>query len=119
MAVIGLILVVALAAAVVIALRTQRRARELERKLEQRRRPLEGELCVIHTPKPDDQSLRGVVRAELDRGALVLSAAVYLEREGGERGGEVLREVPVGDVVIPAYSWAQIAASGALPPSQE
>jgi hypothetical protein len=68
---------------------------------------LVGELVVVNTPKPDDQTLRGVCTRELKSGGLVLEAAVYLEREWS-KGAEVAREVPAGDVVVPAYSWAQV-----------
>lgn len=63
------------------------------------RRVLEGELVVVNTPKPDDQSVRGVVRQELESGLLVLAGAVYLDRDR-DRGRDTVREVPVGDVVV-------------------
>lgn len=68
------------------------------------RRPLQGEHVIVNTPKPDDQSLRGFCVEELSRDRLRLTGAVYLEPDG--RSGVV--EVPAGDVVVPAYSWAQV-----------
>lgn len=75
---------------------------------EHRRSPLEGELVIVNTPRPDDQSIKGVCVRDLGRaGGMVLEAAVYLDR-GIEHGREVPREVPAGDVVVDRYSWAQI-----------
>lgn len=82
------------------------------------RRVLEGELVVVNTPKPDDQSVRGVVRQELESGLLVLAGADYLERDH-DRGRETVRVVPVGDVVVAGPklgSWVQVLA---VPPGQE
>lgn len=73
-----------------------------------RRPSLVGELVVVNTPQPDDQSLRGIVRHELDNGGLVLTAAVYIDREHGRGGESTPVEVPAGDVYVPSYSWAQI-----------
>lgn len=79
----------------------QERAHRLGRELAEaaHSRVLEGELVVVNTPKPDDQSVRGVVNRELESGLLVLTAAVYLERDRA-RGRDTVREVPVGDVVV-------------------
>lgn len=96
------------------------RLRLLGRELEQakRTRVLEGELVVVNTPRPDDQSVRGVVEQELDNGLLVLKGAVYLERIPG-RGREEVREVSVGDVVVAGPrlgGFAQVLYAG---PGQE
>lgn len=95
-------------------------ARHARRELEQDRRlrVLEGELVVVNTPKPDDQSIRGVVRQELESGLLVLTGAVYLERDV-DHGRQVVREVPAGDVAVAGPklgSWVQILYA---PPGQE
>jgi hypothetical protein len=97
-----------------------RHLRACQRDLEQSRRlrVLEGELVVVNTPKPDDQSVRGVVRQELESGLLVLAGADYLERDH-DRGRETVRVVPVGDVVVAGPklgSWVQVLTA---PPGQE
>jgi hypothetical protein len=89
---------------------SRRSAEVLELELAKLRGELEesdlvGELVIVNTPRPDDQTLKGVCRRDRgpDRG-LVLEAAVYLE----PRGQGQVAEVAAGDVVVPAYSWAQI-----------
>lgn len=99
----------AVAAVLVVLLSSALRLRRLE--LERGRRRLEGELVVANTPRPDDQSIRGVVVRELDGGGLELRAAVYLEREL-ERGAETVREVAAGDVVLPRVAWVQVLHTG-------
>jgi hypothetical protein len=91
-----------------------RRLEDLELELARRRAGaiLEGETYAFTTP--DDRTVRGIVRQTFDNGALLLGAAVvYLERPG--RGGEVdVEELDAGDVVVPAYRWAQ-----KLPPRED
>jgi hypothetical protein len=87
--------------------RAAARRHELELAALERGGELEGELVIVNTPRPDDQTLKGVCRRELASGGLVLEAAVYLERRPS-RGSEEVDEVPAGDVVVPAYSFAQI-----------
>lgn len=72
---------------------------------------LVGKTVVVNTPKPDDQSFRGVVREELATGELVLGAAIYYERRWGRGGQEVAAEVVVGDVVVRGPklgAWIQV-----------
>lgn len=85
----------------------RRRLEELE--LERRRSPLEGELVIVNTPRPDDQTLRGVCLRDLGRErGMVLTAAEYVDTELA-RGEEKPRRTPlVGEVHVPAYSFAQI-----------
>lgn len=94
----------------------RRRGHELEQA--RRARVLEGELVVVNTPKPDDQSIRGVVDRELDNGLLCLKAAVYLERDVA-RGRETVREVPVGDVVVAGPKLGGFAQVLVATPGQE
>lgn len=77
----------------------------------ERRTSLEGKLVVVNTPRPDDQTIRGVCRRELfdDEGrptALVLEAAEYVDSEH-VRGEDRARRTPIGTVTVPAYSFAQ------------
>lgn len=80
--------------------------------LARQRSPLEGELVLVNTPKPDDQTIRGVCRRELrdETGrpvGIVLEAAEYVGTEL-HRGEERPTRTPIGDVVVPAYAFAQI-----------
>jgi hypothetical protein len=80
---------------------------ELEDDLERYRTgPLLGQRVIVNTPRPDEQSIRGVVTIELDSGGLVLAAAELLETVH-DRDGEHVEAQAIGDVVVPAYSWAQ------------
>lgn len=92
----------------------ERRLEDVELELARRRAGaiLEGETYAFTTP--DDRTVRGIVRQTFDNGALLLGGAVvYLERPG--RGGEVeVEELDAGDVVVPAYRWAQ-----KLPPRED
>lgn len=84
------------------------RVAELEGELAARAAsPLEGELVIVNTPAPDDQSIRGVVVRELNDGGLLLAGAVYLERVTARGGLEEVQERHVGDVIVPSYSFAQ------------
>lgn len=114
LAVIVLLILLAASAAAAVAYRRfarlEKRAALLERELEERRRePLEGELVIVTTPKPDDRSMRGLVSRVTDAGALVLTGTVYLETQATRGGGVEIREVPAAGVtVVPSYSRAQI-----------
>jgi hypothetical protein len=59
-----------------------------------------GETYIVNTARPDDQSIRGVLVRELPSGAIMLAAAAYLDADGTETA-------IAGDVVLPAFSWAQ------------
>lgn len=89
-------------------------ALELRDRRRARRPILEGKLLLVNTPKPDDQTLQGVCRAELAGGGLLLEGAVYIDRVPVRGGGEEPREVPAGTVVLPRYSFAQIVGEGRL-----
>lgn len=66
-----------------------------------RRSPLAvGRPVIVVTPRPDDQSLHGVVLKNLGAGGVILTAAHYLPAEGDP--------VPVGTVHVPAYAFAQV-----------
>lgn len=76
---------------------------------------LVGRHVAVNTPLPDDQSFRGVCTLELEDGGLVLTAAVLLEHVRGRDQSVRIDETPVGDIVIRAYSWAQVInADGSL-----
>jgi predicted RNase H-like nuclease (RuvC/YqgF family) len=91
-----------------------RRLEDLELELARRRAGavLEGDTVALTTP--DDRTVRGIVRQTFDNGSLLLGGAVvYVERPG--RAGEVdVQELEAGDVVVPAYRWAQ-----KLPPRED
>jgi hypothetical protein len=82
------------------------RLAELEDELQRARGPLVGQLVVVNTPRPDDQSIRGVITAQLDDGGFVLAGAELLETIR-DRGGDQVVEQQIGDVVVPRYSWLQ------------
>lgn len=105
----AVLLLIAVAAAAV-AVAYHRRAARLECELDSRRQdPLEGELVIVSTPKPDDQSIRGLVTRTTPAGGLLLTGAVYLERQTVRGGREEVVEVPAaGAIVVPAFSSAQI-----------
>lgn len=73
----------------------------LERVLEDRDGRLVGRYVIVNTPKPDDQTLRGWVRAEHEDGALELGQAELLTTGPG---GEV-QVIAAGDVLIRSYSF--------------
>lgn len=100
-------LTVALASALVLALA----ALALERSTRRGRlRP--GTRVQLNTPRPDDQSIVGVVRRDTGRGVF-LSGAEYLDEAG-------VRPLASGDVFVPAYSWANLLAPKLpTPPSTE
>lgn len=100
----------AAAAAVYGCRRGLRRIRDLEGELEAHRSsPLEGELVIVNTARPDDQSIRGFVVRETAAGALVLTGAVYLERNAVRGGREEVIEVPAaGAIVVHNPSSTQI-----------
>lgn len=102
-----LFLIACAAAAVVYGCR---RIRDLEGELEAHRvSPLEGELVIVNTARPDDQSIRGLVARETAAGALVLTGAVYLERNAVRGGREEVIEVPAaGAIVVHNPSTTQI-----------
>lgn len=73
-----------------------------------RRSPLAGQYVIINTAHPDDRSFRGVIVAELeDSDGVVLAGAVELQTAVARGGGVDVVEQPVGDIVIPRYSWLQ------------
>lgn len=94
---------------------TLQRVGELELELaELTASPIVGKVVVVNTPRPDDQSIRGVVTRELEDGGVVLTAAVVLETVVDRAGESSVEERPAGDVVVRRVSWVQ-----ELPPEPE
>lgn len=89
--------------------RQDTRVAELQAELDELQAgPLVGRQVNVNTPNPDDQSFRGVCTRELAEGGLVLTAATYMDTVR-VRGGELqIVERPIGDAVIPRWSWAQV-----------
>lgn len=83
------------------------RITELDDELEgYRAGPLVGQRVIVNTPRPDEQSIRGVVTLTLDDGSIVLAAGELLETVR-DRDGEHVEAQPLGDVVIARHSWIQ------------
>jgi hypothetical protein len=61
----------------------------------------------LHTMRARIDAVEEEVASSALVGELVIVNTPKLEREWS-KGAEVAREVPAGDVVVPAYSWAQV-----------
>lgn len=61
----------------------------------------EGELVVVNTRKPDDQSIEGIVVRELDDRTVVLEAADLLVAGDGRGRAGAVERITLGPAVIP------------------